>query len=131
MPFGPGALDLTTTASIGMARARALAEPTVRPVAAQPTVDPSDFEAVRLVASQSLLDAVIGTGLEWSNPDTGSSGVIMPLAATETRSDGACRRFTTTLNDLRGIRRYRAEACARPGGRFELAQVTADDAELL
>ncbi len=131
MPFGATALDLTTTGSLNAARALGGTVHAARAVAPQESVDPSDFEAVRLAAAGVLLGADPGLALDWSNPRTGSTGTIMPLAATQTRADGDCRSFTTTLSDLRGVRRYRAEACARPGGRFEIAQVTADDGELL
>jgi hypothetical protein len=36
----------------------------------------------------------------------------------------------TTINDVRGIRRYRGQACVTPNGRAQLRNVTADDATL-
>ncbi len=126
LPFGPATLDLATTQGI------------VRPAAATglkadapQAVDPTDWEALRLAAAGSLLDAAPGAALDWANPATGTFGTAVPIAAAQTRADGDCRVFSTTLSDVRGIRRYRIEACARPGGRFDFVTVTADDATLL
>ena len=72
---------------------------------------------------------MLAASLDWLNPDTGSTGTI---TATATASEGKflCRSFATTVNDLRGIRRYRGEACAPDGGRWQLRGVTPDDAAI-
>ena len=124
LPFGTAALDFRPTASARPAAPAGL----VREAAAQPAaVAPSDWEAVRQRTDQTLLAAAPNAVLDWENPATGNGGTITPAAPAE----GSCRAFTTTLSDLRGVRRYRVEACERPGGRWELTRVTPDDAALL
>ena len=90
-------------------------------------VDPSDWEMVRYTLAGAPRGQV--SNLDWLNADTGSTGTI---TATAVAMDGdrACRSFATTVNDLRGIRRYRGEACAPEGGRWQLRTVTPDDAAI-
>jgi hypothetical protein len=102
-----------------------------RPILASATVadrvDPSDWEMVRY----TLAGASKGPApsLDWLNPDTGSTGTIT-TTATAIEGKYLCRSFATTVNDLRGIRRYRGEACAPEGGRLQLRGVTPDDAAI-
>lgn len=92
------------------------------------SVDPSDWEAVRRVVSSAPADAA-SEGLDWSNPATGSTGAVSVLALAKD-DGGRCRAFATTINDSRGIRRYRGEACRRGDGLWHLRAVTPDDAML-
>ena len=46
------------------------------------------------------------------------------------RSGQLCRSFATTVNDARGIRRYRGDACRRTDGRWQLDGMAPDDAKL-
>lgn len=90
-------------------------------------VDASDWETVRRTAEGAPEAA---SRLDWINPETGSSGRLA-IAAAATDPDGVvCRSFATTVNDVRGIRRYRGESCVRTDGRSQLRGVTADDATL-
>ena len=68
--------------------------------------------------------------LAWRNPDTGSAGTISALSAAHARNGLECRTFATTVNDERGIRRYRGETCLRANGRWQLYGMVADDAQL-
>lgn len=91
------------------------------------SVDPSDWEAVRRTLA--------GIGAEaldqgWKNPQTGSSGTVTALAA-ERGSGGLCRSFATTVNDYRGIRRYRGEACRGGDGGWQLSGIIPEDSLLL
>jgi surface antigen len=104
---------------------------TTKPILASATVtdqvDASDWETVRRTAEGAPAEA---SRLDWINPETGSSGRIA-IAAAATDQDGVvCRSFATTVNDARGIRRYRGEACVRTDGRSQLRGVIADDATL-
>ena len=47
-----------------------------------------------------------------------------------TANSVSCRTFATTVNDIRGIRRYRGDACTTAGGRWQLRTVTPDDAAI-
>ena len=87
-------------------------------------VDASDWEEMRReIASSS---EVASQTLDWRNPDTGSTGTIMLLAAIN-KSGILCRSFTATVSDVKGVRRYGGEACLRTDGRWQLYGVTADD----
>ncbi len=91
-------------------------------------VDPSDWEAVRrAVAAVSPQTAT--TRVEWSNPDTGSTGTVATLARPVEQDGTLCRSFATTVNDMRGVRRYRGEACRRSDGSWRLYGMIADDAK--
>lgn len=90
-------------------------------VSASDGVDPSDWETVR----QTVARSVDGTGIDWSNPLTGSSGTLLSF---DGESD--CRTFATTMSDMRGIRRYRGAAC-QASGEWRLTEIVPDDAQLL
>jgi surface antigen len=90
-------------------------------------VDPSDWEAVRRTIAEIGEDAF---DLAWKNPKTGSSGTVTAMAP-ESRADGVCRAFATTVNDLRGIRRYRGEACHDGNAGWRLSGIVPEDSVLL
>ena len=127
LPFGPGAIDPVTTSAIRPDPAPARPP---EPAPTQARVAPSDLEAVRRAAGESLAAAEAGEVLAFANTETGTTGTITPVATTEPPRDEVCRDFTTTLSDYRGVRRYHVEACRRAGGRWELLEVEPDDAEL-
>lgn len=115
LPFDPA--DVTGSIAVNA---------TASPVAAG--VDPSDWrtvqEALAGMAADEQRDRV-----GWQNPKTGSAGMITAYAAAETAA-GYCRVFATTVNDTRGIRRYRGEAC-RSGDDWRLTRVQPEDGKLL
>ena len=90
-------------------------------------VDPSDWNEVR--ATLAVAPTGRTTGLDWLNADTGSTGTIT-AAATTTASGLACRAFATTVNDVRGIRRYRGDACRTAASGWQLRDLTPDDAAI-
>jgi len=85
--------------------------------------DPTDWDTVRRTIEGAPQG---GARLEWGNAITGSAGSLTVAADT----GDTCRAFVTTINDIRGIRRYRGQACVTPNGRSQLRNVTADDATL-
>ncbi len=92
-------------------------------------VDASDWEAIRRTLATIPADATVDR-LAWRNPDTGSAGTISGLGAAHARGGLACRPFATTVNDQRGVRRYRGEACKLSNGRWQLYGMVGDDAQL-
>jgi len=93
-------------------------------------VDSSDWEAIRR-AIAGAPETGEARRIEWSNPDTGSTGVIATLDQPTERGAGAiCQPFATTVNDVRGVYGYRGEACRHSDGRWQLHGVVADDARL-
>lgn len=102
-----------------------------KPILASATVvdrvDPSDWETVRRTVAGAPGTPTFDLG--WFNPDTGSSGAVAVAGVTD-QNGSVCRPFATTINDERGVRRYRGDACLRTDGRWQLNGVTADDALL-
>ena len=92
-------------------------------------VDPSDWEAMRRAVATAPAE---GTGgpIAWSNPDTGSDGTITAAAASAGKNGKLCRNLAATINDNRGVRLYRGEACQRTDGRWQIVRIAADDAKL-
>lgn len=114
------AIDTTTTGSI---------RPTLVSADVVDGVAASDWEAIRrTVAGTRANEAVDRLG--WNNPDTGSAGTIVGLSAAALKGGMPCRTFATTVNDQRGVRRYRGEACEHSNGRWQLYSMIADDAQL-
>jgi hypothetical protein len=101
-----------------------------RPILASAVVadpsDPTDWETIRRTAEGA---PVAASRLDWVNPTTGSSGHLA-IAVGVAKDTTICRAFATTINDMRGIRRYRGEACAALDGRTRLTGVVADDTTL-
>lgn len=109
-----------------------LAVGSIRPVVARldttPPVAQSDWEALRRALTSGFLTA--HADIDWSNAATGSNGTITPLGTAATRGKVACRAFATTVSDVRGVRRYRGEACRFGDGTWQIGDLTADDAIL-
>jgi surface antigen len=135
-------LDTTTTGSIAKPSPSiaatdpaplgyAATPPAAAPRTAVDGVEPSDWERIRLVASTSIPGTANGTVLDWTNPDTGSNGTLSPLASARTIGERDCRGFALTVSDVRGIRRYRGDACRSPDGMWQLFDVTPEDRALL
>ena len=131
-----GALALVLIAAVPAGCARlglpvggAQTDPTVtngtRPATAA-LADPSDWEAIRRALATSL-DKGDASHVEWTNPDTGSFGIV---TATASATGAACRAFDTTMSDLRGVRRYSGEACKLSNGRWSLRSIKPADAAL-
>jgi surface antigen len=127
MPGGPEAdIDPMTTASIAPAKP---ATPTRSVVEA---VAPSDWEHIRLTASTFIPSSANGDIIDWTNPDTGSNGTLSPVRVARDEPDGRnCRAFSLTVSDVRGIRRYKGDACRAPDGMWQLFEVVPEDSALL
>jgi len=125
-PGGPEPdLDPTTTGSI------APAVPTATRTVVE-AVAPSDWEHIRLTASTFIPGSANGEIIDWTNPDTGSNGTISPVRVARAEPDGRnCRAFALTVSDVRGIRRYRGDACRATDGMWQLFEVVPEDSALL
>ena len=121
------AIALSGCARIGLGEAKASRSPAKpAPTLVTDRVDPSDWKMVKNALAQMPEPGVPGTELAWQNPQTGSDGMITALAAMAKGGGPVCRPFATTVNDTRGIRRYRGQAC-KIDGDWQLTQVTVDD----
>jgi surface antigen len=118
MPFESASRDTMTTGSIQKVSAKAGG-----------STAPSDWEAVRSTIAGAMVSKT--EAVAWRNPSTGSNGELSILNTSTATNDGNCRNFVTTMNDMRGIRRYRGEACKMANGRWQLFGVLADDSKLL
>lgn len=94
-------------------------------------VDQSDWNAVRRAIARATADKKIDGTVEWRNPGTGTTGTVAILDTVTATNDPNCRNFQTTINDVRGIRHYRGEACQMNEGNWQLFGVLADDSTLL
>jgi surface antigen len=116
------------------ANGRFNAAPANRPLLAAAKVSdgvmPGDWEAVRrAIASVPASEA--RSALAWADDETGNTGALAIAAASE-KNGALCRGFSTTVNDLHGIRQYRGEACRRGGDAgWQLSGVSPDDSALL
>jgi 17 kDa outer membrane surface antigen len=97
----------------------------------QRKVAQSDWQAVRRGIAQTAADPSLNGTLDWRNPETGTTGTLTVLETVTATNDPNCRNFQTTINDMRGIRHYRGEACKSANDRWELFSVLADDSKLL
>jgi hypothetical protein len=111
--FSPPPIDPVTTASISS-----------RPPAG---ISPVDLASMREAIRGSLAVLAGGT-VFWSNSESGSDGII-EFATIE--GEASCRPFEATVSDLRGIRRYRSEACPGRDGAWDFADLTPEDSVLL
>ena len=93
-------------------------------------VDPTDWMAVRQTLGRIPATAGAGTSLDWRNALTNSDGTVSLLTAGVRERGSLCRGFATTINDLRGIRRYRGEACHGSDG-WQLSGVVPDNGTAL
>jgi hypothetical protein len=111
--FSPPPIDPLTTASISDGPAI--------------SISAIDLDSMREAIRGSLAVLTGGT-IFWSNSESGSDGIIEFAAddAAET-----CRPFAATVSDLRGIRRYRSEACPGSDGAWDFAEITPEDSVLL
>jgi 17 kDa outer membrane surface antigen len=111
----------------GTAGRLAAANGPVQPILASAVVssqaDPSDWDTIRRTIEGAPTAA---SRLDWNNAITGSTGSVA-IAADKGET---CRAFASTINDLRGIRRYRGQACIVDGGRSQLRAIVADDVTL-
>ncbi len=93
-------------------------------------VDPTDWLTVRQTLGRIPVNATAGTTLDWRNALTDSDGTVSLLTAAVSRNGTLCRGFTATINDLRGIRRYRGESCRGADG-WQLSGIVPDNGTLL
>jgi surface antigen len=86
-----------------------------------PTPDQQDFASDRLIVQGTVstvsLAEITRTDLSWSNPDTGSSGVVTRIAEA-TKSGVMCRTFQTTRLAFNGIGIFDGEICRASGGQW-------------
>ena len=93
-------------------------------------IDPRDWVSVRQTLGQIPARAAAGTSIDWWNDLTNSTGTVSTLTPAASHDGSICRGFAATINDLRGIRRYRGLACRSADG-WNLSKVGPDEAAVL
>jgi surface antigen len=134
MPVAAAALAIMLAVALSGCARVGLGDVTgsIKPKKASPAlvtdrVDPSDWRMIQNALAQIPPGGTAGSEMAWQNPQTGSDGTITAVAAMAKGGGPFCRAFATTVNDLKGIRRYRGLACKDGGGNWQLSQVTVDD----
>lgn len=64
----------------------------------------------------------LGDSLPWSNPLTGSAGVVAKIA-TLTEGARTCRQFETTRHGFDGVALFNGRVCRRPDGGWDLVSL--------
>ena len=123
LPFGEFDRSGTQRAALGSVQLTKASLP------GDEVVEPSDWEAIRRIIARLPTENSSIAG--WSNPVTGSSGEIVVLPVEASKLATKCRAFATTITDIRGIRRYRGQACQPPAGTWQLSDMAPDDTQLL
>ncbi|MCE7028147.1 RT0821/Lpp0805 family surface protein [Jiella avicenniae] len=82
--------------------------------------DDSDLRIVRNAVSAADIDKGKGR-FSWSNPETGSSGVITALNQ-QRDGDSICRSFETSRQRFDGIALYQGRACTIGAGEWALIE---------
>lgn len=111
--FGPEVDDISTQAVITTNNTNILQE----------TIDPSDWEKVRLTMGSALTTQPAGQPLAWHNEITGTAGSIVTMDVKSDEKGRFCRTFSTTLNGIGGVSQYRGDACRKKTGDIELVNL--------
>jgi surface antigen len=80
----------------------------------------SDRQAHDKTASQVFAKAPDGTANYWQNPETGSSGIIMPLRSYHAGDGSYCRDYPTTVAVKEGFIRGRGIGCQQADGQWQI-----------
>jgi len=80
----------------------------------------SDRKAHDKTASQAFAEAPDGTTRYWKNPETGSSGIIMPTRSYHAGDGSYCRDYRTTVAVKEGFIRGRGIGCQEASGDWKI-----------
>lgn len=64
-----------------------------------------------------------GKAVEWSNPETQTSGQFTPVAVAYASKEGVCRAFLADLKQRENIKTLQGTACKDDDGRWHLQDV--------
>ena len=93
---------------------------------------PSDQMAYDNNAKKALDHAFDGKVSNWSNPETGNSGIFIPINTFFTADGRSCRSYRSTLalkkakNQVGVVAHQRGTACQKEGGFWQLANNAAN-----
>ncbi|MBO0662855.1 hypothetical protein LQ948_09205 [Jiella sp. MQZ9-1] len=93
-------------------------------IATPPTKADTVTESDRMIVRNAVSSADIASGsrrFAWSNPETGSSGVISDLNQFRD-GENICRNFETSRQRFDGIALYRGRACTAGAGQWALLE---------
>lgn len=125
-----GSAEVASAPSPTQHRATTEAAATAAALVEADAIDPADLKTVLSTAAAALNTGRTDQALAWSNADTGSTGAVTPLDIVADGDRSNCKVFASTVNDVRGVRRYRGEACMRGDGTWNLTRFVPEDEEL-
>lgn len=80
----------------------------------------SDMAFYRSTAQKALSSESRGVTADWSNPDTGHSGIIRPATSFKTMNGQTCRHFRSTVAFSDAIETGDGTACHQPDGSWQI-----------
>ena len=84
-------------------------------------LDAADQRQAGLAAKQALETAPAGTRVPWNNPDSGNSGVVVPVRTFQTASGQYCREYQQTISIGGEQHRSFGTACRQLDGSWRIA----------
>ena len=126
-----GLLVLACLASTGCMRtgSNPLAALAVDPISTgsvQPLSTDSEMQADEAAIAEVIADAPRNEPLPWSNPSTGSAGVITTVVD-KSATGRSCREFRTSRHAFDGIALFMGQACRDPQGEWQVNLVQQPD----
>lgn len=84
-------------------------------------LDKADREHAELTAQRALESSKTGQVAQWTNPDSGHSGTIVPTRTFQ--SEGRhCREYTQTIRIGGKVQEAYGKACRTPDGTWQIIQ---------
>jgi len=87
-------------------------------------LEQSDFVLYRQATNRGLASANDGSELNWSNPETGHSGLFRPVRTYNVADGRTCRSYRSTIALSDDIQYGTGTACQKPDGSW---QIVSDD----
>ncbi len=84
----------------------------------------SDRVAYERTAEKGLNESVDGEVVDWSNPETGNSGIFRPIRSFTLADGRYCRQYRTTVSFDKTVRSGTGMACRKNNGQWA---VVSDD----
>ncbi|NQW00900.1 MAG: hypothetical protein HQ483_14445 [Rhodospirillales bacterium] len=80
----------------------------------------SDMVLYRGTAEKALARSSNGTALDWSNPETGNSGVFRPTQTFQALNGQTCRHFRSTVAFSDAVKSGEGTACHGADGNWQI-----------
>ena len=84
-------------------------------------LDERDELAMRLATNNALEFSQVNHPTQWSNPDSGNRGAVVPTRTFQTSNGNYCREFTSEVNVGGKSETAHGTACRTPDGNWMIA----------